>query len=77
MIFAVRKLFEDLQYGIILCGVVQLLLSDVSIILGKPYQTNKKKIKSLVQGEAISNQIKARCHRPFAKVVCRPVLCFV
>jgi len=31
--FSIRKLFEDLQYGIILCRVVHLLLLDASIIL--------------------------------------------
>jgi hypothetical protein len=30
--FTIRSLFEDLQDGIILCRVVQLLLSDSSII---------------------------------------------
>jgi hypothetical protein len=31
--FTIRSLFEDLQDGIILCRVVQLLLSDASIIV--------------------------------------------
>ncbi|GJN11615.1 hypothetical protein PR202_ga29816 [Eleusine coracana subsp. coracana] len=44
--FTVRSIFEDLQDGIILCRVVQLLLSDASIILKviTPSDTHKKKL---------------------------------
>ncbi|GJN32467.1 hypothetical protein PR202_gb20981 [Eleusine coracana subsp. coracana] len=44
--FTVRSIFEDLQDGIILCRVVQLLLSDASIILKviTPSDRHKKKL---------------------------------
>ncbi|XP_062190607.1 uncharacterized protein LOC133893568 isoform X2 [Phragmites australis] len=44
--FTIRSLFEDLQDGIIICRVVQLLLSDASIILKvtAPSDTHKKKL---------------------------------
>ncbi|TVU38865.1 hypothetical protein EJB05_12260, partial [Eragrostis curvula] len=44
--FTIRSIFEDLQDGIILCRVVQLLLSDSSIILKviAPPDTHKKKL---------------------------------
>lgn len=44
--FTIANLFEDIQDGIILCRVVQLLLSDASIILKviAPSDTHKKKL---------------------------------
>nr|XP_034582886.1 abnormal spindle-like microcephaly-associated protein homolog isoform X1 [Setaria viridis] len=46
--FTIRSLFEDLQDGIILCRVVQLLLSDSSIILKviAPSDTSKKRLSN-------------------------------
>ncbi|XP_047067643.1 abnormal spindle-like microcephaly-associated protein homolog [Lolium rigidum] len=46
--FTIRNLFEDLQDGIILCRVVQLLLSDASIIsrVIAPSDTHKKKLQN-------------------------------
>ncbi|KAL6657953.1 hypothetical protein ACP70R_005733 [Stipagrostis hirtigluma subsp. patula] len=44
--FTIRSIFEDLQDGIILCRVVQLLLSDASIMLKviAPSDMHKKKL---------------------------------
>ncbi|XP_044965577.1 abnormal spindle-like microcephaly-associated protein homolog isoform X4 [Hordeum vulgare subsp. vulgare] len=46
--FTIGNLFEDLHDGIILCRVVQLLLSDASIILKviAPSDTHKKKLQN-------------------------------
>ncbi|KAM0874126.1 hypothetical protein ACQ4PT_037613 [Festuca glaucescens] len=46
--FTIGNLFEDLQDGIILCRVVQLLLSDASIIsrVIAPSDTHKKKLQN-------------------------------
>ncbi|XP_066394911.1 uncharacterized protein [Miscanthus floridulus] len=46
--FTMRSLFEDLQDGIILCRVVQLLLADASIIskVIAPSDTNKKRLSN-------------------------------
>ncbi|OEL16057.1 hypothetical protein BAE44_0022926 [Dichanthelium oligosanthes] len=46
--FTIRSLFEDIQDGIILCRVVQLLLSDASIVLKviAPSDTNKKRLSN-------------------------------
>ncbi|KAG2637347.1 hypothetical protein PVAP13_2NG513900 [Panicum virgatum] len=46
--FTVRSLFEDLQDGIILCRIVQLLISDASIILNviAPSDTKKKRLSN-------------------------------
>ncbi|KAJ1291122.1 hypothetical protein BS78_02G294300 [Paspalum vaginatum] len=44
--FTISSLFEDLQDGVILCRVIQLLLSDASILLKviAPSDTNKKRL---------------------------------
>ncbi|KAF8669068.1 hypothetical protein HU200_051390 [Digitaria exilis] len=46
--FNIKSLFEDLQDGMILCRVVQLLLSDASVILKVivPSDTNKKRLSN-------------------------------
>ncbi|KAL6840619.1 hypothetical protein ACP4OV_029483 [Aristida adscensionis] len=46
--FTIQNLFEDIQDGIILCRVVQLLLSNTSIILKvvAPSDMHKKKLKN-------------------------------
>ncbi|CAM0906071.1 unnamed protein product [Alopecurus aequalis] len=57
--FTIGSLFEDLQDGVILCRVVQLLLSDASIILKviAPSDTHKKKLHNCTMAVQYIKQV--------------------